>query len=185
MTTNSCANKATFDAVQTEMARRRELGIFGNWRKSTAFTSKIKCGVCGANFYRKSRKCAGGGSRKYWRCATMDKKGGEKCRLKDIPEDKLKLAAAEVLGLDEFDDAAFAAEVSLITVPENFTLVFHLADGSETAKMWASTTKKDWWTPEARETAAKRMRGGQDRWTPEARKKMSDKLIARHLSGRG
>jgi DNA invertase Pin-like site-specific DNA recombinase len=174
-------SKETFEAVQAEQARRRELGVFANWSITTsAFTCKIKCGKCGASFHRKGRKRADGKPRHYWRCATMDKKGNDKCHMKDIPEDKIRLAAAEVLGLDEFDEAAFAEEVTLITVPEDFKMVFHLADGTEVAKDWVPTAKKDCWTPEARQAAAERMRGSQVRWTPEARKRMSEQLKARY-----
>jgi len=152
-------DEATFDAVQAEQARRQELGVFANWSITTSvLTSKIKCGKCGASFHRKGRKRADGSSSKYWRCGTMDKKGGDKCHMKDIPEDKIKQAATEILGLDEFDEIVFAEEVTQMTVPEDFALVFHLADGSETAITWVSTSKKDCWTPEARQAAAERMK---------------------------
>ena len=152
-------DKATFDAVQAEQARRRELGVFANWSITTSvLTSRIKCGKCGASFHRKGRKRADGSRRHNWRCGTMDKKGNGKCHMKDIPEDKIKQAAAEVLGLDEFDEAVFAEEVSLITVPEDFVIVFHLADCLEVAVPWENTAKKDCWTPEARQAAGERMR---------------------------
>jgi hypothetical protein len=152
-------DKATFEAVQAKQARRRELGVFANWSiKTTVFTTKIKCGKCGASFHRKGRKRTDGSSSKYWRCGTMDKKGNAKCHMKDIPEDKIKQAAAEVLGLNDFDDAAFAEDVNLITVPEDFTLLFHLTDGLEVTKTWVSTSKKDCWTPEARKAAGERMK---------------------------
>jgi len=152
-------DKATFEAVQAEQARRRELGVFANWSiKTTVFTTKIKCGKCGASFHRKGRKRADGSSSKYWRCGTMDKKGNAKCHMKDIPEDKIKLTAAEVLGLDDFNDAVFAEEINLITVSEDSTLIFRLTDGSEVLKTWVSTSKKDCWTPEARKAAGERMK---------------------------
>lgn len=176
-------SKETFQAVQDEQARRRELGVFANWSiTTTALTSKIKCGKCGVSFHRKGRKAADGTSRKYWRCGTMDKKGNNKCHMKDIPEGKIKQAAAEVLGLDEFDEAVFAEEVTQITVPEDFTLVFHFVDGTTVTTSWVSTSKKDCWTPEARQAAAERMRGNQGRWTPEARKKMSEMLKTRYAA---
>jgi DNA invertase Pin-like site-specific DNA recombinase len=174
-------SKETFQAVQDEQARRRELGVFANWSITTnALTSKIKCGKCGASFHRKGRNAADGTSRKYWRCSTMDKKGNNKCHMKDIPEGKIKQAATEVLGLDEFDEAVFVEEVTQITVPEDFTLMFHLVDGTMVTITWVSTSKKDCWTPEARQAAAERMRGNQGRWTPEARRKMSETLKARY-----
>jgi DNA invertase Pin-like site-specific DNA recombinase len=152
-------SKEDFEAVQAEQARRRELGVFANWSITTsALTSKVKCGKCGASFHRKSRKRADGSTAKYWRCATMDKKGNAECHMKDIPEGKILLAANEILGLDEFDEATFAEEISLVTIPGDYMLVFQLADGSEVKKTWVSTAKKDCWTSEAKAAAAKRMR---------------------------
>ena len=170
-------DKATFEAVQAEQARRRELGVFANWSiNTTVLTAKIKCGKCGASFHRKGRKKADGGRRHYWRCGTMDKKGSNKCHMKDIPEDKIMKTAVEVLGLDEFDGAVFAEEVSHIIVPEDFTIVFHLADGNEVVKVWETTSKKDCWTPEARQAAAERMR--KRTYSDEECKRRSDWMTA-------
>ncbi|MCL1949217.1 MAG: recombinase family protein [Turicibacter sp.] len=170
-------DKETFNAVQAEVARRRELGVFANWSITTsALTSKIKCGKCGASFHRKGRKRADGTSNKYWRCATMDKKGNSECHMKDIPENKMYQAATEVLELDEFDETAFADEISLITVPSDYTLVFHLTDGSEIVKAWENTSKKDCWTPEARKAAGERMK--KRTYSEEERKRRSERMTA-------
>jgi hypothetical protein len=110
----------------------------------------------------------------------MDKKGNGKCHMKDVPEDKLMLTAAEVLELDEFDEAVFAEDVSLITVPGDFALTFHLADGSEVAKTWVCTAKVDCWTPERRAAWGEYQRNNKNkRWTPEAKKAQSERLKAR------
>ena len=111
----------------------------------------------------------------------MDKKGSKKCHMKDIPEEKIKQAAAEVLGLEEFDEVIFTEEVSLVTVPEDFKLNFLLTDGLEVAKAWRNTAKVDCWTPERRAAWGEYQRKTKNgRWTPEARKKMSDELKARY-----
>ena len=151
-------SKEDFEAVQAEQARRRELGVFANWSINTStLTAKIKCGNCGASFHRKGRKRANGTKAHYWRCATADDRKKGECRMKDVPEDKIQSAAAEVLGLREFDEATFAENVVQIIIPENFTITFHLADGSEVSEPWASTAKKDAWTPEWRKAHAERM----------------------------
>jgi hypothetical protein len=151
-------DKATFDAVQTEVVRRRELGVFANWSISTTvFTAKIKCEKCGASFHRKSRKRANGTTARHWRCGTIDKKRGA-VHAKDIPEDKIIQAATEVFGLEEFDEAVFAEVVYQITVPEDFAITFHLTDGTVVTKRWQPTAKKDSWTPEWRKAHGERMR---------------------------
>lgn len=47
----------TFQYVQDEMARRRELGALANKSLNiTCFTGKIKCGNCGKSFMHNTRK---------------------------------------------------------------------------------------------------------------------------------
>ena len=154
-------DKAVFDYVQEEMARRKELRAFGNKSiNTTALTSKIKCGKCGTNFRRKSRKRPNGSKHGYWRCGLMDKKGRGFCHIKDVPEDKLYQAATEVLGMECFDDIVFAEQVCEITVTGDFALQFHMADGSEIYKSWESTAKKDSWTDERRKQHSEQVRKG-------------------------
>ena len=176
-------DKATFEAVQAEHERRRGLGVFANWSiKTSALTAKIKCGKCGASFHRKSRKAADGGKRGYWRCGTMDKKGATACHMKDVPETKILQSAAKVLGMDGFCDTAFAEMVAGISVPCDFALVFALKDGAEIHRTWESTAKKDSWTSEARQAAARRMskRNKNGRWSPEARQRQSERMKNRY-----
>ena len=164
---------AMFEAVQAERLRRRELGVFANKSITTSvFTSKIKCGICGASFHRKSRKRANGAVWKYWRCATQDK--NSQCGMKDIPEDKIMQAVSEIFG--EFDEDRFAENVTLITVPKNFVLVFHLADGTQINKTWGGTSRTDCWTSEARQAASERMKNRAD--SAEECKARSDRMKA-------
>jgi DNA invertase Pin-like site-specific DNA recombinase len=176
-------SKEMFQAVQDEQARRRELGVFANWSiNTTEFTSKIKCGKCGQNFHRKSKRSTTGIIYKLWCCASKDKKGAVRCAVKNIREDILRNVSAEVCGLSEFDEKIFAEKISQITVIENNKLIFHLNDGTEVEKEWHSTAKKDCWTPEARKAAAERMRArnADGRWSPEKRKQMSNNLKKRY-----
>ena len=69
---------------------------------------------------------------------------------KNIPEKTLQNVAAEVMGLEEFDEAAFAEQVEEILVVSEDTLRFQFYDGREVATTWESTAKTDWWTPERR-----------------------------------
>ena len=59
----------TYKAVQDEKARRRELGVFANWSiPTTCFTSKIKCGNCGANYRCQSTTRKDGTRNRSWYC---------------------------------------------------------------------------------------------------------------------
>jgi DNA invertase Pin-like site-specific DNA recombinase len=142
-------DKATFDYVQAEMARRKELGALANPHISTsALTSVVKCGKCGKSFRRRTENS----KYKVWKCATKDDKGTAVCDMTLIPEPALKAVCAEVLGLKEFDDDVFYERIERITAYEGNLLVFLMRDGAEISKVWEwhSTARKDCWTPERR-----------------------------------
>lgn len=152
-------DKETFDYVQSEMARRRELGPFAN--KSlyiTCFTGKIKCEKCGQSLMRNTRinraKSSQLGDRLVgWVCGSRKKKG-HTCTTREIPDRILRAKCAEVLGTDEFEEDVFTERVDFISVPDNGLLTFHFKDGTEKTLAWENTAKKDCWTPEARAKAS-------------------------------
>ncbi len=149
----------TFQYVQSEMARRKELGALANKSLNiTCFTSKIKCEKCGKSYVRNTRKNRAkisqlGDQLVGWVCGSSKTKNG-KCKAMEIPEYILRQKCAEALGLEEFDEDAFAEQVEVITVPEQGILNFHMTDGTEKILTWVSTAKKDAWTPEARKKAS-------------------------------
>ena len=57
---------------------------------------------------------------------------------------------AEVMGLDGFEETAFAEQIEEILMVTDDTLRFRLFDGREVTTTWESTAKTDWWTPERR-----------------------------------
>lgn len=141
-------DKATFDYVQQEMARRKELGPLANKSlNTTCFTGKIKCGVCGRSYVHDTNHKERGGKDGY---ACMSKKiSGTSCGAKGlIPTRILKQECAAVLGLDSFDEQAFLDNVDKIIVPAYHVLEFHLKDGRVITRHWVSTAKKDCWTEE-------------------------------------
>ena len=143
-----------FQAVQTEFKRRRDLGPFGN--KSlhlTAFSTKIVCGKCGKHYRRRTNKNIAGDKCYRWMCQTKDREGSVVCDSRDIPEEALQNAAANVMGLTVFDDALFTSQVKEILVVNDNTLCFHFYDGREVTTQWEwkSTARVDCWTPERRQ----------------------------------
>lgn len=144
-------DKVTFDYVQKEMARRREMGAIANKSiPTTCFTGKLVCGMCGRHFYHSvSRKNKAGIPYEIWLCAS--RKEGKPCgQRKYIPDKILREVSADVLGLTEFDENVFLARVKNVLVPEPNELVFQFYDGRQMQRHWASTAKKDWWTPQRR-----------------------------------
>ena len=66
-------DKATFDFVQEEMARRRELGALANKSLNTScFTGKIKCPYCGQSYMHNKRTDRG--DMEFWNCGSKKKK---------------------------------------------------------------------------------------------------------------
>ena len=140
-----------WEAVQAEFKRRRDLGPFGNKSLNlTAFSTKITCSCCGKHYCRSGKRNTAGEVYYIWTCQTKSQKGVKACDSKNIPEKMLQNVAAEVLGLDAFDEEAFGSEIDEITVIGNDTLTFRFHDGHEVTTKWRSTAKTDWWTPERR-----------------------------------
>lgn len=144
----------TFEYVQSEIARRKELGPFANKSLNiTCFTSKLKCCDCNCSYVRNTRTNRSKYTSTYgdtviaWVCGATKKKGGH-CDSKDIPETALRKTCASVLGLDEFDEDVFLDKVDYITVMKDQTLEFHFYDGSVACEKWESTAGKDCWTDE-------------------------------------
>lgn len=149
-------DKATWDYVQEEMARRKELGALANKSLNTCcFTGKIKCPFCGQSYMHNKRTDRG--YMEFWTCGSKKKKGGKCAVGGSINHENLKKACAEVLGLDEFDEDVFLERVDHIDVPERSVLEFHLKDGAVITKDCPNTGHKDCWTAEYRaKTSEKR-----------------------------
>ncbi len=152
----------TFDKVQTEITRRRELGVFANWAiNTTCFTSKIKCGNCGVSYRRSGKRQSKKSNEVYyiWTCQTKDRKGASACISKNIPEKMLQKYSAEVLGSEEFDEDIFLNEVEKIVVNGEDELIFHFYDGQILHQKWKSTARTDCWSEERRKEWGKYQKG--------------------------
>lgn len=140
-------DKETFDYVQQEMARRKELGALANKSlNTTCFTGKIKCGICGRSYMHNLRTDRG--FEEFWDCGSHKLKG-RNCGAKgSIPQAVLVKECAEVLGLNDFDEQAFLDQVEKIVVSEYHVMVFCMKNGQKLIRHWVSTAKKDCWTEE-------------------------------------
>ena len=152
-------DKATFDFVQAEMVRRRELGVLANKSINTCcFTGKIKCPYCGVSYMHSNRKDRGG--LEFWNCGSKKKKKvGKGCPVGGTINHKhMVRVCAEVLGLDEFDEEVFLEKVDHVEVPKRYTLEFHMADGGTVTRECLNTGHRDCWTPERRAAQAEFMK---------------------------
>ena len=150
----------TFQYVQDEMARRRELGALANKSLNICcFTGKIKCPHCGFS-YMHNRRTKNGHYQEYWNCGSKKKKKvGEGCPVGGtISQKALEKACCEVLSLDTLDEDVFLDKVDHIEVPEKYTLDFFLKDGTCVRKDAPNTGHQDCWTAEYRAKVSKQRR---------------------------
>ena len=150
----------TFQYVQDEMARRRELGALANKSLNICcFTGKIKCPYCGYS-YMHNRRTKNGHFQEYWNCGSKKKKKvGEGCPVGGtISQKALEKACCEVLGLEKLDEDVFLDKVDHIEVPEKYTLDFFLKDGTLVRKDAPNTGHQDCWTAEYRAEVSKQRR---------------------------
>ena len=154
-------DKETFDYVQAEMARRRELGALANKSLNICcFTGKIKCPYCGLSYMHNRRESR---NEEYWNCGSKKKKKtNTPCPVKGtITQKALEKACCEVLGLEKFDEDAFLEEVDHIEVPIKSTLDFFLKDGTVIRQDAPNTGHQDCWTQEYRDkVSAQRRKNG-------------------------
>ncbi len=145
-------DRATFDAVQRELTRRAE-NVQVKPGSATAFTGKIRCGICGKNYRRKTTHTG-----IVWVCATYNTKGKKHCASKQIPEETLKAVTAKALGCDSFDEDAFAERIAFISALPNNTLEFTFTAGQTKKATWQDRSRAESWTEEMRQAAAEKAR---------------------------
>jgi len=141
-------DKATFAAVQTEIARRSEKQK--SRPKAEArypFTGLIRCGKCGAPYRRKHANAGGKYEKIVWICDTFNVLGKAVCDSQQIPDDILEAKVAEAGGV---------GNISQIQVPGHYCLAFTLKDDSSVEVKWSHPSRSQSWTPEMKEAARQR-----------------------------
>ena len=137
-----------FYAVQEEMRHRADKHTHpGVKRKEYSFSGKLICACCGKHY---RRKITATGPK--WICTTFNTMGKAACPSKQIPEDSLIAASGEVIGSTD----AIASKITAVRVENDNTLVFCLADGTETVKRWQDRSRRESWSPEMRNAARKK-----------------------------
>ena len=127
--------------MQTEMARRKELDYFASKALNiTCFTSKLKCSRCGCSYVCNQRANRTKHTSTYkntivvWGCDTQKKKG-DRCSNKDIPERILREAYAAALNLEVFDEDISLERVEIIQVKDRQVLKFHFYNGTSNCQV--------------------------------------------------
>lgn len=123
-------NREVFDAVQTELARRRATGGRGLTPTggTGALTHRITCTQCAKHYQRRTRKQARG-EYKYWWCETATKGKGNPCGSHQLREEKLRTIVLKAVGLDDWDDETVIEQVERIEATPDWLLTIHHTDG--------------------------------------------------------
>jgi len=135
-----------FEAAQREISLR-EKKYMPNARTPifSEFTSKIRCGVCGAAFQRKITNAGTPYATFKWVCATYNSQGSANCYMKPIPEDILKQLASEVLKLDAYNPTAVAEKIEQIVVPRFGEIEFDMMGGHREMRTWKYRSRSETW----------------------------------------
>ena len=133
-----------YNSVQLEMARRAEKYGKPQSSRKYPFSGMITCALCGKHYRRKVTATG-----PVWICSTYNTLGKSACPSKAIPESTLMAAAAEI---------SATGEITAVTAHKDNTLVFTLADGTQTVKQWQDRSRSESWTEEMRSAAGQKTR---------------------------
>ena len=144
-------SRAVFSEVQSEVQRRAEKHKCGNGAKSV-FTGKIRCGICGKNYRRKTTP-----HNTVWCCSTFNTRGKAYCASKVIPENTLKDCISDALGSKYFAEDFFTETVDFIVAEPCNTMRLIFKDGTEKRITWKDRSRSESWTDEMREAVRQKM----------------------------
>nr|DAN14079.1 MAG TPA: integrase [Caudoviricetes sp.] len=147
----------TFERVQTELKRRSDkYHVPKTKREIYPFTAKIRCGLCGKNYRRKTAAAGTKYEKIVWICSTFDKFGKSHCQSQQIPEQTLMKLTADVMGLSKFDECKFDRQICQILIPSPSTVIFCYHNGDQFERTWQNPSRRESWDEQAREIARQR-----------------------------
>ena len=133
----------TFEAVQKELARRRQVGLARSPGGYSALTSKVVCTECSRHFHRRTRTTRAGVKRVFWWCWTATQGTGNPCGSPQVGEQALKDACVKALGLDEWDPEAVLTRIENITVAPGGRVRANLHNGETKEFTYAKGVMSD------------------------------------------
>lgn len=138
-------DRETQQRVIEERARRKEIykPRSGSYeRKVFPFSGKVFCENCGKSFTRKIICPRTARENVIWICRTTHQKGKALCPAKHFTEAVMEQVAAEVMGLPEFDPAAFEKKIQEIRVQADGSLIYVFRDGHRINRAWEDISRR-------------------------------------------
>ena len=155
-------DRETFDAVQAEIAGRRELHTAiapgAVKRPDMPLGDRIICGICGKKYRRKITRQGTPYAAPVWICATFNYRGKAFCASKQIPEQTLMDLIAAALG-----ESCTADDVDHIEMHPGNRVLFVFRDGCAEEHFWKDRSRRDSWDAEKRKRAAEKTRAQRQR----------------------
>ena len=155
----------TFDAVQAEIAGRRELhtakAADAVKRPDMPLGDRIICGICGKKYRRKITRQGTPYAAPVWICATFNYRGKAFCASKQIPEQTLMELIAAALG-----ESRTADDVDHIEMHPGNRVRFVFRDGHAEEHFWKDRSRRDSWDAERRKRAAEKTSAQRQRKEP-------------------
>ena len=139
----------TFDKAQAVLKDRlKSCGTRSKGTNTYAFSSIIRCGLCGKNYKRTSAR-----GKAVWKCTTYFTEGKAACKARGIPEDALMTVSADVLGLAAFDEDIIRRQLLEIVTKDDNRLAFVFRDGHTDERTWQPRSRRESWTDDMRQAA--------------------------------
>mgnify|MGYP005958546217 FL=1 len=171
-------DRETFEAVQAEIARRKEIYTANGARKAAEdaedylpeleekkseerpampLGDRIHCVICGKKYRRKITRLGTPYAAPIWICGTFSYRGKAYCASKQIPEKILIDLIADVLGISPMlDDQEALDHINHIEMHPNNRVLFVFQDGHTEEHFWKDHSRKDSWDAEKRKKAAEK-----------------------------
>jgi len=148
-----------FDAVQEMRKQRREKFYPIPQEQCTyPFSAMLYCKKCGARYRRRLTSKGTKYTKPVWICSTFFSYGKDNCASKQIPESTLMDTTAQVLGVEQFDEALLGELVDHIDITGPNSLLYVFTDGREVPAVWKDHSRRDSWTDEMKQAAREKQR---------------------------
>ncbi len=142
-------DEETFAATQAKLDGFATVATTWSRKTYCAFSGIIVCAQCG-NKYKRIKNH----NHFAWNCRTYQEKGKAACPGLQIREDVLQRAAAEALGIAEYDEEVFHDHILSVVAGADHILTFRFRDGHDTQIKWKTPSRSKSWTPEMRAAAS-------------------------------
>lgn len=146
-------DKETFMKVQELMNSKSKVCYKRENKSENAFKGKIKCGICGHTFVRRS---AHGDRKSLWRCNCYIMNGKDKCDSPSVLDSEVIRLTKLVLGATEINKDTVLSKIKEISVNADKTLTFELNGGEKITHPFNDYSRKNSWTPEMKQKARER-----------------------------